>query len=383
MQLTVGIALLGCGTVGTAAAQRLVENAGVIERRTGVRCDLRGIAIRNPLRPRSASIPPHRFRRDAAALIADPRVDVVIETIGGTGDAAEYVERALDAGRHVITSNKELVATQGPRLLALAASRGVTLRYEAAACSAVPVVRTILDALAGDVVHSVGGVLNGTTTFILSAMEEGARYDDALAAAQHFGYAEADPAYDVDGADAAHKLALLLQVAFESAIISSRIRRSGIAGISRDHIRAARAEGFRIRLVAAGVHHNDGILAEVGPVLVPEHHAFANVRAVENAVRIEARDAGTLSLSGLGAGGVASASAILGDLTSLLRDLTHRRQGGASHAPRFDPIIDVAPAFAYLERSDDLGGLPIWNDALLNATASLHDSAGPRKDLAL
>jgi homoserine dehydrogenase len=352
MQLTVGIGLLGCGTVGSAVADSLKTNAELIERRTGVRCELRGIAKRR--------------NGNARALIDDPRVDVLIETVGGTTDAAEYVEHALDRGRHVITANKDLIATQGPRLIALAASRGVGLRYEAAACSAVPVVRTIHDHLAGDRIEAVAGVLNGTTTSILSAMEQGAEYEAALADAQQRGWAEADPANDVEGVDATHKLALLVQLAFETAIISPRIRRSGITEVTRADAARANASGYRIRLVAAALRTPSGAFAEVAPALVPEAHPFAQTRGVENVVRIEARDAGTLFLSGQGAGGAASASPILGDLVTLLREMAQIGERGRLVVPRFDPAMQVAPLFDSLPRLDSLPQYPVWTDAILD-----------------
>ncbi len=345
MQKIVGIGLLGCGTVGSAVAAGLVENADAITRRTGVRCELRGIATRRS--------------NNARAIVDDPGVDIVIEAIGGIDDAAELVERALDRGRHVITANKDLIATQGPRLIALAAARGVGLRYEAAACSAIPVVRTILDALAGDRILSVAGVVNGTTTSILSAMEDGAEYDEALAESQRLGFAESDPANDVEGVDAAHKLALLLQLAFESAVISPRIRRRGIAGITQRDVARAVERGYRIRLVAAASRTSNGAFAEVGPVLVAADHPFARTRGVENVVRIDARDAGTLLLSGLGAGGAASASPILGDLVTLLRE-------PKSTMPRFEPAIEIAPLHDGLQRLDELPEYPLWDDSLLN-----------------
>ncbi len=352
MQLTVGIGLLGHGTVGGAVSQSLKENAETIERRTGVRCQLRGIATRGA--------------GDARALIDDPRVDVVIETIGGTTDAADLVEHALDRGRHVITANKDLIATQGPRLIALAASRGVGLRYEAAACSAVPVVRTIHDALAGDSVYAVAGVLNGTTTSILSAMEEGVEYADALSDAQERGYAETDPASDVAGLDAAHKLALLVQLAFETAVISPRIRKSGITAVTRPEAQQAMSLGYRIRLVAAATRTPSGAFAEVSPALVPLAHAFAQATGVENVVRIDARGAGTLWLRGQGAGGAASASPILGDLVTLVREMARAGDRGRSIVPRFDPAMQVAPLFDALPRLESLPQYPVWNDAVLD-----------------
>lgn len=233
MQFTVDVGLLGCGTVGAAVADLLQRERDALEHRAGVRYNLRAIAIRDPRKERPSSLRPDLFARDAVSVVDDPHVDVLIECVGGTTDAAELVERALDRGRHVITANKDLIATQGPRLRALAAARGVVLRFEATVASAIPIVRVLDEALAGDEVTSVAGVVSGTCTSILSAMEEGIDYAAALSQAQRAGFAEADPSSDVDGADAAHKLAVLTQAAFGLPIISPAIRRTGIAEIAR------------------------------------------------------------------------------------------------------------------------------------------------------
>ena len=220
MESTIGIGLLGCGTVGSSVAERLISERNAIERRAGARYELRGIAIRDPHKQRAPLLDRRLFTTDARAVVDDPGVDLVIELIGGDGEAATFVERALERGRHLVTANKDLVATRGPRLFALAASAGAGLRFEAAVAGAIPIVRTLGDALAGDEVFSVAGVINGTCTAILSAMEEGATFDDALASAQELGFAELDPSNDVGGNDAAHKLAILAQLAFGAAVIS-------------------------------------------------------------------------------------------------------------------------------------------------------------------
>ena len=233
MKLTVGVGLLGCGNVGASVADRLQREREIIERRSGVRYELRAIAIRDPHKNRPASLDPRLFSRDARAVIDDPHIDLIVELIGGASEAAEFVERALDRGRHVVTANKDLLATQGPRLRALAGSRRVNLRYEAAVAGAIPIVRTLDEALAGDEIRSVSGVVNGTCTAILSAMEDGADYAGSLERAQRLGYAEADPSNDVGGLDATHKLALVAQLAFGLAVISPRIRHTGIAGVTQ------------------------------------------------------------------------------------------------------------------------------------------------------
>lgn len=365
MKFSVGIGLLGCGTVGGSVAERLHNEKPAIEGRSGVRYEVRGIAVRDDRKPRAASLPRDSFTTHAAAVVDDPHVDLVIECVGGTTDAAELVERALDRGRHVVTANKDLLATQGPRLAAIAAARGVTLRYEAAVGGAVPIVRSLDDALAGDAVHAVAGVFNGTCTSILSAMEDGADFADALARAQSLGYAEADPQHDVDGTDAAHKLALLVQLGFNLAVLSPRIRRTGITAIERREVARARMLGFRIRLVAAAVRTVTGVDAEVAPLLIPQRHAFAQTSGPENVARVVARDAGTLELRGIGAGGTATASAVLGDVVSALRAIGERHDfsyRGRTHAML--PALDVRPLFDAFSRHPELPHLAVWDDTL-------------------
>lgn len=364
MKLSVGVGLLGCGTVGANVADRLQRERDLIEHRSGVRYELRGVAIRDPYKSRPGSLDAGLFTRDAYAITDDPQVDLVIELIGGTTDAAELVERALDRGRHVVTANKDLLATQGPRLQALAASRRAMLRFEGAVAGAIPIVRTLDEALAGDEIESVAGVINGTCTSILSAMEEGASYADALADAQRQGYAEADPSSDVEGLDAAHKLALIAQLAFGLPVVSPRIERMGIAHIAQRDVARARMLGLRIRLVAATIRTSDGILAEVAPVLVSQDHAFAQTFGAENVVRVVARGAGPLVLRGTGAGGAATGSAVLGDVVTVLRavaersNLAHRRRTAL-----LEPPIEIAPFFATLARVPELPEYPLWSDA--------------------
>jgi homoserine dehydrogenase len=362
MDCTVGIGLLGCGTVGASVAQRLLHEREAIERRSGVKFKLQAIAIANPSKARPASIDPQLFTRNARAVVEDPRIDLIIECIGGTRDASDLLEYALERGRTVVTANKDLIATQGPRLFALAHSRGARLRYEAAACGAIPVIRVLDDALAGDDVHAFGGVVNGTCTYILSQMEQGEEYESALKRAQELGFAEVDPTNDVEGLDAAHKLALLMQLAFQMAVISPRLRRTGITEVTKRDVARAQMLGYRIRLVAAATRDGDGASGEVAPVLVPADHPFAKASGPENVVRIASRDAGSLLLSGIGAGGFPTASAVLGDVVTALRDLANQR---VAHFPALEPALEIAPLFANLPRHPDLPRYPIWNDAIL------------------
>jgi homoserine dehydrogenase len=372
MKMTLGLGLLGCGNVGAAVADRLHRRHELIERRTGVGYDLRAVAIRDPHKGRPASLDRNLFTRDARAIVDDPHVDLVVELIGGTSDAAELVERALDRGRHVVTANKDLLATQGPRLLALAASRGASLRFEGAIAGAIPIVRMLGESLAGDDVVSVAGVVNGTCTSILAAMEDGASFAEALHDAQRLGYAEADPRNDVDGIDAAHKLAVIAQLAFGLAVISPRIAHAGIAGVTRADVTRARMLGMRIRLVASAVRIGDGILAEVAPVLVAQDHDFAATTGSDNVLHVEARDAGRLVLRGAGAGGVATASAVLGDVVATLRALGERRDLPArGRIGALAPAFTVAPLFTDARRLPELPNYPVWDDDISVARAAV------------
>lgn len=371
MQLTVGIGLLGCGTVGAVVAERLQLERDAIERRSGVRYELCAIAVRDARKPRPKRLDARLFTQDICSVIDDPRVDLIVETIGGTVDATEPVERALYRGRHVVTANKELLATQGPRLTALARSRRVSLRFEAAVAGAIPVLGALGDGLAGDEVCGVAGVFNGTSTSILSAMEEGRSFNEALRRAQALGYAETDPASDLDGSDAAHKLAIVTQQAFGLAVISQRIRRSGIATVSQRDVARARLLGSRIRLVAATFRTPRGVVAEVAPALVREDHDFARTTGPENAIHVTTQNAGRLALRGAGAGGRATSSAVIGDVVAVLRALGEGRSAAAQNALReLEPAIDVEPFFAGLPRDPELPAYAVWDERAVSESAS-------------
>lgn len=371
MQLSIGVGLIGCGTVGGAVAQRLISERAVLEDRGGVRYELRGIAVRSAQRPRPDTLPSRLFSCDARALATDPSIDVLIECAGGAGEIAEAVEIALERGAYVVTANKDLIATQGPRLRALASMAGGALLYEAAACGAIPIVRVIAQALAGDEILAIAGIVNGTTNAILSAMECGTSYAQALADAQRAGFAEADPSSDVDGIDAAHKLALLAQLAFGCGVVTQQIPRTGISHITARDIARARASGDRIRLIAAARKTPRGIAAEVAPVFVSQGHPFAQAQGPENVVRVVARDAGALMFSGHGAGGSPTASAVLGDVVAAFRGIAERRSGVrrmAYYAPvAVEPFFSRSPGAQYAVYTGDNLTLPLGDCGAIGA----------------
>lgn len=340
MHSRAGVALLGSGTVGGGVAELLENDRARIESRSGASFALIGVANR---------------RRDPIALVDDPKVDLVVECIGGTGIALECIERALEARKHVVTANKDVIATQGPRLRALAAARGVRLRYEAAVASAIPIVNAVVHGLAGDEILEIGGILNGTCNVMLGLMRGGASFAQALAYAQREGFAEADPHNDVAGIDTAHKLAILMQHAFDAPIVTDRLRRRGITELDSGVIRRARRDGYEVKLAAYARRTPRGLAADVGPVLVPFTHPFARIDGVENIVRVGARHAGTLSFTGPGAGRYPSASAVASDVVAALQDLAQRRVAALQLSGT--GVFDVEPAF---DGFPHFAGLPIF-----------------------
>ncbi|MHB1584876.1 MAG: homoserine dehydrogenase [Acidimicrobiales bacterium] len=343
------VALLGCGNVGGALARLLTERAGEVAERTGVSFELVGVAVADPARPRPG-VPAALVTGDAKGLVARDDVDVVVELIGGLDPARTLVEASLRAGRPVVTGNKALLAEVGGELAALAAEHGVDLLYEAAVAGAIPVIRTLRESLAGERVRRVMGIVNGTTNFILTTMaEEGVAYDDALAEAQRLGLAERDPTADVEGHDAAAKAAILAALAFGSGVHGSEIPREGITSVRSVDVAYADRLGYVVKLLAVAEQVDDGsaVSVRVHPAMVPRAHPLASVRGSFNAVFVEGERCGELMLYGRGAGGVPTASAVLGDLVDAARNL---RSG--AHAPpprhaavRLQPADDVRSAF--------------------------------------
>ncbi len=362
----VRIALLGCGTVGSGVARLLVNSTSSVPARSGVDYWLAGIAVRSLAKPRPAEIPSGLFTESARALVDDPTIDLVIECIGGRGVAAELVVAALAAGKHVVTANKDLLATRGPELRAMAAAHGVSIAYEAAVGGAIPIVRTIAESLAGEDILEVGGVLNGTTNFILSKMSEGSTYDSALGAAQRLGFAEADPTSDVEGIDAGHKLAILAQLAFRRGLVTNEIPRTGITRLSRDDHSLAKRAGWRLKLVACA-RANQSI---VTPAYVPVEHPFAQPMGPQNCIRVTGRSSGSLTFAGTGAGSAPTASAVVGDVVAVLRRITAGRNVGVTPAStRLEPVregsLEPAIPLRRVVRVASLGDVRPAREALI------------------
>ena len=319
---TIRVGLLGCGTVGGALARIIHNDADRIAARTGIRLELAGIAVRNLSADREAGIPQKLFTRDAPGLVNSPMVDVVVETIGGIEPARQLVIDSLKSGKPVITANKELVANVGQELFEAAVTGGVDLFFEAAVAGGVPLIRVLRESLAGEQIHRVMGIVNGTTNFILTKMtEDGADYADVLVEAQNLGFAEADPTADVEGGDAAAKAAILATIAFGAKVVAGDVYQEGISQISKDDIAAASHMGHVIKLLAVAESDGEQVAVRVHPTMVSKNPPLAAVRESFNAVFLEGSEVGNLMLYGRGAGGGPTASAILGDVISAARNL--------------------------------------------------------------
>ena len=348
----VRVGLLGCGNVGAALVELIRTRSDDIAARTGLALEVTRVAVRSVTKERSVALPDGVLTHDAAGVVTDPGIDVVVEVIGGIEPARELTLDAIKSGKPVITANKELLANVGAELFAAADHAGVDLLFEAAVCGGIPVIRPLRESLAGERIHRVMGIVNGTTNYILTRMTEaGASYADALSEAQTLGYAERDPTADVEGYDAAAKAAIIASIAFGVRVVAGDVTNEGIAHITRADIDYAAKMGYVIKLLAIAEQRDGSEGTEVGvrvhPAMVPSEHPLASVRDSFNAVFVEGAAVGNLMLYGRGAGGFPTASAVLGDLI----DAAVNRARG-SHASigvlgkaRIRPIDEVETAY--------------------------------------
>ncbi|MDD6088762.1 MAG: homoserine dehydrogenase [Desulfovibrionaceae bacterium] len=314
------LGIAGIGTVGSGLVRLLDENREEILQRTGCAFQIGKVAVRDVSRPRA--IPEGAVLTDSIQdLIEDPELDIVVELMGGLNDAQRLVRGCLERGRHVVTANKALLAEKGEELFAIAAEHGAALRYEASVAGGIPIVQTLKESLSGNRILSIEGILNGTSNYILSAMTENdVDFVKALGDAQKKGYAEADPTLDIDGFDTAHKLVLLIRLAWGEDYPFASMPISGIRNIANMDISFANAFGYCIKLLGSARKHPDGrIDAGVYPVLVPHSAMMARVNGAFNAVHVVGNAVGDLFLHGAGAGSLPTASAVLADLIAVVR----------------------------------------------------------------
>lgn len=320
---SIGIGLMGLGVVGSGVAQILAERAAVYAHRVGRSLELRRVLVRDPRKQRGFLPEPGLITTDADDLLEDPQIRVVIEVMGGEDPAYEYMRRALDSGRYVVTANKEVMAKHGPELLALAEARGVDILYEASVGGGIPLIAPLKRDLLANEITSLRAILNGTTNYILTRMShEGLDFQEALAQAQALGYAEADPTNDVQGIDAAYKLAILASLAFRTTVHPSDVSREGITRLTANDFRYARELGYVIKLLAIARRHADStVQVRVHPALLHAEEPLAKVDGVFNAVELEGDLLGRVLFEGQGAGSMPTTSAVVADLIDLARGI--------------------------------------------------------------
>jgi len=326
---TLKVGMLGCGVVGSNVARLLQEDSGDFAARSGATLSLAKVAVKNATTKRE-NVPQSIITTDAHSIVNDPSIDIVIEVMGGIELARELILTAIKNGKSIITANKALLALHGAELFEAADKNGVDLYYEAAVGGAIPILRPMRESIVGDHVHRVMGIVNGTTNYILTKMdEEGSAFADVLKEAQSLGFAEADPTADIEGHDAAAKAAILAGLAFHTRVTSNDVYCEGISKISARDVAVAREMDHVIKLLAiAELTSDNQVSVRVHPTLISRQHPLASVRNAFNAVFVEAESAGELMFYGRGAGGAPTASAVLGDLIAIARNKT---RGGEGH----------------------------------------------------
>jgi len=347
-QRAIGVGLLGFGTIGTGVAKLLKRNADVIEQRLGAPLRLVRIADIDTDTDRGVDLEGIRFDADSEGLVADPEVEIVVELIGGTSVARRFILRSIEGGKHVVTANKALLALHGAEIFGQAADRGVDVAFEASVGGGIPILRSVREGLAANHIDALYGILNGTTNYVLSEMEETSE-DVAvvLKRAQDLGYAEADPTADVDGIDAAHKLTLLAAMCFGAELTCKEVPTEGIRGLEPIDFEAAREFGYRIKLLGIAKvrreREGERIEARVHPTLVPVSSLLARVDGAMNAVAVIGDAVGETLFYGPGAGEMPTASAVVADLMEIAREIRRGKSGRVAPLSYLPEMLEPKP----------------------------------------
>lgn len=322
MKRAIGIGLLGLGVVGSGVAEVLVSKADKLAEHVGAPLVLKKVLVRDTNKRRTVDLKTHLVTSSLDEVLTDPEIDIVIEVVGGEHPATEYIGQAITQGKHVVTANKEAMAKHGYELLSLAQTNNVGLRYEASVGSGIPLIATFQQDLASNDISAIYGILNGTTNYVLTQMaQQGLDFPSALRQAQELGYAEPDPANDVEGIDAAYKLAILSSLAFHAQFDPQDIICQGISGLAAQDFRYAKEFGYAIKLLAIAKRDNDTVEMRVHPVFLPENSQLAKVDGVYNAIQVEGDLAGRLVFYGEGAGALRASSAIIADVLTISKNI--------------------------------------------------------------
>ena len=325
----INVGIVGFGTVGTGTAKILIENSLLIEERVGIPIVVKTIADHDIEKEREINVDPAILTKDANEILNDPEIDIVVELIGGYGYAKEFILKAIDKGKHVVTANKALLAVHGDEIFRAAYRKGVDIGFEASVGGGIPIIRALKEGLVANRIESIYGIVNGTTNYILTKMTaEGKKFGDVLKKAQEKGYAEADPTFDVEGVDAAHKLAVLISLAYGVRIRFEDIYTEGISKITPLDIEFAREFGYRIKLLAITKDDRGKIEARVHPTMLKESAMLANVDGVFNAIYVTGDAVGSTMFYGRGAGMMPTGSAVVSDIADIARNIikkSHQR----------------------------------------------------------
>jgi homoserine dehydrogenase len=361
MSEEINIGLLGLGTVGRGVFQLVSRDNRVMANRLGAELRIKRILVQDPAKERGLPVPRELLTTDYRAVIDDPEIEIVVEVIGGTGVARRLVMSALGAGKSVVTANKELMAGHGQEVLAAAESQGVGLFFEAAVGAGIPIIHPLKELLVANRVQRVMGIVNGTTNFVLSRMEAGYDYREALKEAQALGFAERDPSYDVDGKDAAAKTAILASIAFNSRVGSGDVYTEGISAITPRDIMYARELGYVVKLLALAKLSEGALDVRVHPTMIPVDHPLAAVKEAFNAIFVEGDAVGELMFFGQGAGSLPTASAVVADVFLAARERRRSSVGQSActcfNSLKFMPIEQVRSSFYLLIEAMDRPGV--------------------------
>jgi homoserine dehydrogenase len=388
----IGVGLLGLGVVGSQVAHVLLAKGEALAREAGVPLVLQRVLVRDPDKPRPISLPRALLTTSPDALLTDPRCHIIVEVMGGEEPAATYIRRALEGGKHVVTANKEVLAKHGPSLLRLAHQRHAFLLFEAAVGGGIPLIGPLQRDLLVNDISSLRAIINGTTNYILTRMSrDGVDYRTALREAQGKGYAEPDPTNDVEGLDAAYKLAVLCLLAFRTPVPVSQVYREGITGLQPKDFLYAHQLGYEIKLLAIGRKEDGAVQVRVHPVFLPAHTLLAKVDGAYNAIEVQGDLVGRVVFHGLGAGPAPTSSAVVNDILTIARSL--RAQARPLPAPEVGHPLPIRPMedlvtqyYMRMTVADRPGVLAqiarVLGDLLISIAAVIQKDADPRAQTA-
>ncbi|MGQ0678148.1 MAG: homoserine dehydrogenase [Actinomycetota bacterium] len=361
MAESIAIGMLGCGIVGSAVARTLESHGADIAERVGARLEIRKVAVRSMAKQRDVPLGRELFTTDASEVVGDPQIQIVIEVMGGIEPTRTLILDAMRSGKHVVSANKELIGALGRELFDEAETSGVEFNFEASVAGGIPIIRPLKESLAGERVHRVMGILNGTTNYILTRMSEDAmQFDQALAQAQRLGYSELDPTADVEAFDAAAKLAILAGIAFNARVVSGDVHREGITSVTQTDIAFAKTLGYAVKLLAIAERVNGEISMRVHPAMIPITHPLASVRDNLNAIFVEGAEVGELMFYGRGAGGAPTAISVIGDVVDVARHIVGGGRGVGSiysQPARIRPMDDTLSQYYILLEVADRPGV--------------------------